>query len=173
MSGKGRRADPPKKKHRAKPRKEPVPPLTEDERAIQAHEEFQKAIIHLIEAERMAEWGQAPNACVHSAYYAMHHCACAAILASGGVGNRRDVPKSHEHVIEHYGKLVAGEAGYLKNSGLILSRARTDRIVADYDLVNGATRADATVLTGEARRFVEACKARWNFDDRMSAEREQ
>jgi uncharacterized protein (UPF0332 family) len=74
-------------------------PLSDTERAIKAKQEFEKAMIHLTEAEDIAEWGGAPNACVHSAYYAMYHCATAALLAAGGVGKRRDVPQSHEHVI--------------------------------------------------------------------------
>jgi hypothetical protein len=117
----GRREHPPKKKHVNKPRPAPVIPLSDDERAAKAQDEFEKGMIHLIEAERLAAWGQAPNACVHSAYYAMHHCASAAILAAGGVGKHRDVPKSHEHVIQHYGKLVAAEPGDLGHSGLVLS----------------------------------------------------
>ena len=59
---------PPKKKHVNRPRPPAVVPLTELERGIKAQEEFEKALIHLVEAERMAEWGRAPNACVHSAY---------------------------------------------------------------------------------------------------------
>jgi uncharacterized protein (UPF0332 family) len=82
---------------------------------VKARQEFQKAVTHLEEAERLAQWGGAPNACVHSAYYAMHHCAAAAILASGGVGKRKDVPQSHEHVIQHFG-------GFLGESGKVLSR---------------------------------------------------
>src|SRR5947199_3772781 len=127
-----------------------VVPLSDSERSIKAQAEFEKAMIHLIEAERLAEWGNAPNACIHSAYYAMHHCASAAILAAGVVGKRRDVPKSHEHVIEHYGKLVAVEPGNLAHSGRVLSRARTDRMDADYDLVRRATKKDAAATTADA-----------------------
>ena len=142
--------------------------MTELERGIKAQQEFEKAMIHLIEAERMAAWGGAPNACAHSAYYAMHHCAAAAILASGGVGKRRDVPQSHEHVIQHYGNLVAPEPGFLGQSGMVLSRARTDRMVADYDLVRGVTDKEAAITVGEARRFVDACKAKWAFEDNVT-----
>lgn len=129
-----REKHPPKKKHANKPRPTAVIPLTAEERLTKARLEFAKALMHLGEAEQLASSKAAPNACVHSAYYAMHHCAVAAILAAGGVGKYLDAPKSHEHVIEHYGKLVIGEAGELGLSGLWLSRARTDRMVADYDL---------------------------------------
>jgi uncharacterized protein (UPF0332 family) len=127
-------------------------------------------MIHLIEAERMAEWGKAPNACAHSAYYAMHHCGAAAILAAGGVGKRRDVPQSHEHIVQHYGNLTATEPSYLGQSGKILSRARTDRMVADYDLVRGIASDGAAAMVKDARQFVDACKARWNFEDSVTDE---
>jgi len=129
-------------------------------------------MVHLIEAERMAAWGDAPNACVHSAYYAMHHCAAAAILAAGGVGKRRDVPQSHEHVIQYYGNIVASESDYLGQSGMVLSRARTDRMVADYDLVRGITNEEAAVTVRDARQFVDACKAKWGFEDRATDDRD-
>src|SRR5438105_4927311 len=128
MSRRGKK-HPPKKKHTNRPRPAPVEPMSDFDRGIKAQQELEKAMIHLIEAERLAEWRSAPNACVHSAYYAMHHCASAAILAAGGVGKRRDIPQSHEHVIEHFGNLVATESGYLGQSGIALSRARTDRMV--------------------------------------------
>jgi hypothetical protein len=98
----------------------------------------------------------------------MHHCASAAILAAGGVGKRRDVPKSHEHVIEHYGKLVAAEPGNFGQSGRVLSRARTDRMAADYDLVRGASNRDAAATTAEARAFINACMSKWGFHDNVT-----
>jgi len=118
----------------------------------------------------MAEWARAPNACVHSAYYAMHHSACAALLAAGGVGKLLDVPKSHEHVIQHYGNLIANEAEPLKSTGLELSRARTDRMVADYDLVRGATTSEAKETVKSARAMVDAIMERWYFYDNVTQE---
>jgi hypothetical protein len=103
---------PPKKKHANRPRPPVVEPLTDSARREKAQQEFDKAVTHLIEPERLVQWGQAPNACVHSAYYAMHHSACAALLAAGGVGKYLDAPKSHEHVIQHYGNLVARQSGW-------------------------------------------------------------
>jgi uncharacterized protein (UPF0332 family) len=133
VRGRGKAGQPPKTKHANRPRRQPIVPLSDVERGMKARQEFEKALIHLKEAELMAAWGQAPNACVHSAYYAMHHCATAAILVGGGVGRRRDAPQSHEHIIQHYGKLIASEPGYLGGSGMVLGRARTDRMVADYN----------------------------------------
>jgi uncharacterized protein (UPF0332 family) len=156
------RSDPPKKKRANKPRPNPIKLLSEDDRARLAQAEFNLAMIHLGEAEKLAAWSKAPNACVHAAYYAMHHCARAAILKSGGVGKRRDVPNSHEHVIEHYGNLVEGETNYLGQSARELNKARSERVKADYGIVvGGATREDAAYTAGEARRFVEACARKW------------
>jgi uncharacterized protein (UPF0332 family) len=163
----GAKKHPPKKKHVNRPRPAVVLPISDRDRSIKAQGEFEKAMIHLEEAEKLAAWGGAPNACVHSAYYAMYHCAAAAILASGGVGKHRDVPKSHEHVIEHYGKLVASEAGDLGQSGMVLNRARADRMVADYDLIRGATQKDAELTTAEARKLVDACRGKWSFGAQM------
>ncbi|MCB1488534.1 MAG: hypothetical protein KDJ88_13905 [Bauldia sp.] len=154
---------PPKKKHTNKVRKPPVEPLSEDERSALAQQEFDKSVLHLEEAESLSGWGKTPNACAHSAYYAMHHCAAAAILAAGGVGKRKDVPKSHEHVIEHFGKLTESEPGFLGDAGRALSRARTDRDVADYQLERSVSSADAAATTIEARKFVDACAAKWGF----------
>jgi hypothetical protein len=44
---------------------------------------------------------------------ALDHCAIAALLGAGGVGERREAPRSHEQIIEHYGHLLASEPGYL------------------------------------------------------------
>lgn len=170
MRGRGKKVHPPKKKRVNRPRRALIEPLSDLERQIKAQQEFEKAMIHLIEAERMAEWGNAPNACAHSAYYAMHHCAAAAILAAGGVGKRRDAPQSHEHIVQHYGNLIAAEPGFLGQSGMVLGRARTDRMVADYDLVRGIANADAAITVREAREFVDACKAKWNFEDNVTDE---
>jgi uncharacterized protein (UPF0332 family) len=159
----GKGTHPPKKKHPNRPRPAPIEPLSPQDRETKSRQEFEKALIKLREAEKMAAWGQAPNACVHSAYYAMYHCAAAAILASGGVGKRLDVPQSHEHVIQHYGRLVEGEEGDLGESGRLLSRARTDRTVADYDLVQGTNNDDARATTNDARKFLEANAAKWEF----------
>lgn len=99
----------------------------------------------------------------------MHHAAIAALYAAGGVGKRKDVPKSHAHVLEHYGKLVEPEVEPLSETGRMLSRAHADRMVADYDLVQGATQKDAKEATAEARIMVDAVMKRWDFEDRISA----
>jgi uncharacterized protein (UPF0332 family) len=66
-------------------------------------------------------------------------------------------------VIERFGKFVEGESGVLAEAGRMLSRAQTDRDVADYDLVRGMTQKDATELTANARTFLEACNEKWKL----------
>jgi hypothetical protein len=36
-------------------------------------------------------------------------------------------------------------------------------MVADYNLIRGATSEEAAATVHDARRFVDACKGRWNF----------
>lgn len=158
-----RQRHPDKKKHANRPRSELPQPLAESERATRGQEEYDKACIHLREAEILAHLSKTPNACIHSAYYAMYHTAAAVLYATGGVGKRRDVPKSHEHVIEHFGKLVALETEELSSLGRLLNAARNDRMVADYDMVRGAENLDAQATTKDARHFVDLCSQRWNL----------
>jgi hypothetical protein len=46
----------------------------------------------------------------------------------------------------------------------MLSRARTDRVVADYDLVRGANNTEARATTVDARKFVDANAKKWGFN---------
>jgi len=55
------RSDPPKKKRANKPRPNPIKPLSEDDRARLAQAEFNLAMIHLGEAEKLAAWSEAPK----------------------------------------------------------------------------------------------------------------
>jgi len=80
---------PPKKKHANKERPAPVAALSELEREFFADEAEQKAAIHLSEAIGIANWGSAPNAALHSAYYSTHFCAVAALYRNGGSENRK------------------------------------------------------------------------------------
>ncbi|MDB5430454.1 MAG: hypothetical protein JWP35_1570 [Caulobacter sp.] len=95
----------------------------------------------------------------------MYHCAAAALFAAGGVGKRKDVPKSHEHVLEHFGKLVRDEPGDLGEAGRLLSHALSDRMTADYGLIEGVSEPDAAETAADAVRFVEVCTVRWKLKD--------
>ena len=161
-----RNKHPPKKKHANRPRPPAPVPLSAEERAERAKEEFGKAITFLKEAELVAAQGGAPHLVVHGAYFAMEHAARAALFAAGGVGKYLDVPKSHEHVNEHYGKLVAGLGEPLESTGRSLNRALTDRTIADYNLTTRATQASASELVRAARAMVDAIQTRWGFKPR-------
>jgi uncharacterized protein (UPF0332 family) len=156
-----REKHPPKKKHPNKPRSDPIVPLTEAERVQLARQEYATALVHLAEAAALSAWGGAPNACMHASYYAMEHCAAAAILMSGGVGKRKDFPRSHAHIVEHFGRFIAAEPGDLGECGRMLSRAQNDRLTADYGVGEGISRDDAKAAAAEARRFVDACTVKW------------
>lgn len=163
MSGRGHRGHPDKRKHANAPRPLPATPLTAEERALKSGAEFGKALRLLAEAERLAAWGEAPSACIHSAYYAMYHCASASILAAGGVGKRQDAPASHEHVSQHFGRLVSEEGGELSGTGLLLARARSDRMAADYGLGLDATDGGGGESVAAARHMIALCQARWGL----------
>ena len=157
---------PAKKKHFNKPRLVAVTPLSDLEREFRAAEAKQKAKIHLEEAVAIAAWGKAPNAAIHSAYYAMHFCAVAALYRAGGVGKLKAVPESHEHVIKHYIQMAeAIDDEYLKDSGMELNRLRDDRMRADYFIavdqeegsgITGASPEEANEAANAAELFLEA-----------------
>ena len=156
-------SDPPKKKHKANARPIVVTPLTESERRLRAASEFAKARAYLDELEKISVIKNIAIARVHLAYYAMHHCACAAILMSGGVGKLLDFPKSHQHVLEHFAKIVAGEPGYLAAAGQALSRAKRLREMGDYEMDQNPSQAEADEAAEEAFTFLAACSARWDL----------
>jgi uncharacterized protein (UPF0332 family) len=92
----------------------------------------------------------------------MHHCARAALFKTGGVRKRKDVPDSHEHVIQHFGKLE-DDGSNSDSPGLLRNRARGERIASDYDLEDSITEAQATDAAAKAAHFVEKCIKRWNL----------
>jgi uncharacterized protein (UPF0332 family) len=119
--------------------------------------------MHLREAELLAAAGTAPSACVHSAYYAMYHCAAAALLTTGGIGRRGDIPRNHAGIMEEYGKRFDGEEGILGQTGKMLAEALVGRVIADYALGRDSTNEEAIEITGKARIFVDACSEKWGF----------
>jgi predicted nucleotidyltransferase len=72
--------------------------------------------------------------------------------------------------------------GKIASVVLFGSRARGDaRRDSDYDIAvlirtlgdrraMGITNADATATVKDARQFVDACKAKWNFEDQVTDE---
>jgi uncharacterized protein (UPF0332 family) len=158
-----REKHPPKVKHATRRRPTKLSPLSDLDRKEKAEAEFAKAIIQLGEAEGLARLGQIPNACASSAYYAMHHAARAALFAAGGVGRLGDVPNSHEHVAEHYLRLVTGAPEPLGSTAEALDRARFVREVADYDLYRNVKASEALATTVQARIMLDAIRQKWGF----------
>jgi uncharacterized protein (UPF0332 family) len=118
----------------------------------------------------MSDWGEAPNACIHSVYYAMYFIAVAALLRAGGVGKRKNVTESHEHVIQHYARFAETLPAPFKETGKLLNRPRDMRVKADYFRdehrnlgfgVHGATIKEASDLTTEVSSFVANWLRRW------------
>ncbi|MCX5511932.1 hypothetical protein C3941_07650 [Kaistia algarum] len=156
--------DPPKKKHANRPRKEPLSPLSDAERLVRARQEFGKATVFVTEAEKLAVRRDTPNACAHAAYYAMNHCALAAVLASGGIGRINSAPQNHRDTIFHFAALVEGESEELRECGKALNGAFSAREIADYGMDASISADDAAQVASDATRFIRACRERWSLD---------
>lgn len=154
--------DPPKKKRINTPR-EVVVRLTGDQQAAKARAEYRMATRMLGEAEITARRGDTPSSTVHAAYYSMHHCARAVLLVLGGVDKWGDVPKSHEHVIEHFAKQAQRHGQDVAALGPVLIAARARRNIADYDTIQELDAAVAVELTWDARAFVDLCARTWKL----------
>lgn len=93
----------------------------------------------------------------------MHHGARAVLFKAGGVGKTKDVPASHEHVIEHFGKLLVNEADATGDLGRMLNRARGERVRSDYGLDDDVTEEEAKEAAANAAYFVDGCIKRWDL----------
>ena len=146
-----------RKKAPTRERPTPLPPLSDEERAQLIRFEHGAAELHLKEAIAILAWGEAPNACIHSAYYGMYHAATAALHVAGGVGKTKRVPKSHEHVLQHFTRMAeaAGEEGI--EAAQLLNRARSARITADYGGAEPPAEDEVEESVADARRFIEVC----------------
>jgi uncharacterized protein (UPF0332 family) len=113
-----------RKKAPTRKRPAPLEPLSEEQPKNLIAFEHGAAEIHLREAIALQEWGGAPNACLHSAYYGMYHAATAVLHISGGVGKAKHVPHSHEHVLEHFTKLAERFGPDGVEAAKLLNRAR-------------------------------------------------
>ncbi len=129
------------------PRKPKAIPLTDAERASKAKDEHGRATLHMNEARRLAPWGQAPNACLHSIYYAMYHAATAVLFLHGGIGPARSVPESHTHVLGYFGQLAAKTGGEAEAAATLLANAKAAPEEFDYGSIAGAS-------PEEARQFI-------------------
>jgi uncharacterized protein (UPF0332 family) len=156
-------AHPPKKKHQNRPRKTPVVPLTDEQRMKMSDQEFSRALSLAKEAELVLNLRMAPSACVHSAYFSMEHCACAAILRYGGVGAERSFPRRHQDIILHIDLLTTGETGDMRGFGSALKEVYLLREAADYFVTRNPTNADAAFAFETLKKYLNATKAKWQF----------
>ena len=146
-----------RKKAPARERVAPLEPLSEQERKDLIAFERGAAERHLREAIAIQAWGGAPNACVHAAYYGMYHAATAVLHIAGGVGPAKHVPKSHEHVLEHFTKLTVTVGHGGAEAAKLLNRARSTRMTADYGGPEPPDDDEVEQSVADARRFVELC----------------
>ena len=156
---------PQKKKHQNRPRKIPVVPLTDEQRLKISDQEFNRALSLAREAELVLNLRTAPSACVHSAYFSMEHCACAAILRYGGVGAERSFPRRHQDIILHIHRLTAGETGDMRGFGSALKEVYLLREAADYFVTRNPTNADAAFAYAALQKYLNATRAKWQFAD--------
>lgn len=120
---------------------------------------------HLREAELLSKRDDTPNACAHAAYYAMLHCAAAALYLEGKTGKNGKVVESHEHLLGQYANLVEDEPTPLSETASWLNEARASRVRADYGIVyGGATVEDARENCANAVKFFHAFREKWNLD---------
>jgi uncharacterized protein (UPF0332 family) len=156
-------AHPPKKKQQNRPRKIPVVPLTDEQRLKMSDQEFSRALSLAKEAELVLNLRMAPSACVHSAYFSMEHCACAAILRYGGVGAERSFPRRHQDIILHIDLLTAEETSDLRGFGSALKEVYLLREAADYFVTRNPTNADASFAFETLKKYLNATRAKWQF----------
>ena len=146
-------------REKAPTRARPMPllALSTEEREKLIRFEHGAAELHLKEAIAILEWGDAPNACIHSAYYGMYHAATGVLHIAGGVGKTKHVPRSQEHVLQHFTKLAeaAGEKGL--EAAQLLNRARSARMTADYGGVEPPDEDEVKDAVADARRFIDIC----------------
>lgn len=156
-------AHPPKKKHQTRPRQIPVVPLTDIQRETISNHEFARAAALATEAESVLKLAAAPSSCVHTAYFAMEHCACAAILRFGGVGKELSFPKKHQDIILHIERFTADETGNLSGFGDGLKVVYRLREAADYFTSRNPSNADAAFAVETMRKYLDATREKWKF----------
>jgi uncharacterized protein (UPF0332 family) len=146
-----------RKKAPVRNRPSPLQPISDDERKALVGFEHAAAVRHPNEAIAIQTWGGAPNACVHAAYYGMCHAATAVLHIAGGVGKAAHVPKSHEHVLEHFTRQAQKVGGDALEAAKLLNRARSARMTADYGGAELPEDDDVAECVADARRFVAIC----------------
>lgn len=113
---------------------------------------MRKALRLLRSVERRAS-SDGPETVASTAYYAMHHAACAVLLHHG-----EKTPEDTLLLIGRFGFLVRDRGPEGREAGAALHGAFDLRFTGDYSAAVQLTRADAIVARDAARRFVAYCK---------------
>jgi uncharacterized protein (UPF0332 family) len=95
-----------------------------------------------------------PDAVGSTAYYAMHHAACAVLLSHG-----EPLPKTHSSLIGRFGLAVRDLGPEARQAGKALHDAFDRRATGDYGVAVQLTRADAMAARDQARAFVGYCRS--------------
>ena len=114
---------------------------------------MQKAVRLLHSVNKRAASDE-PEAVVSTAYYAMHHAACAVLLHRG-----KTLPKTHSSLIGLFGLIVRDLGPESREAGAALHNAFETRSTGDYSAAVRLNRADAIAARDAAQSFVAYCRA--------------
>ncbi len=122
----------------------------------EAAREFAQALSLIDEADGINP-GKAARALIHTAYYAMYHAARACLLTRNS-----DVTTRHERITNALEK--ASESPGVAEAVALIRKAYALRIAADYDPSFKPGAALAVEALGNARRFIDLCRAEFGLD---------
>jgi uncharacterized protein (UPF0332 family) len=114
---------------------------------------MRKALRMLRSVEQRAT-SDLPEAVVSTAYYAMHHAACAVLLH-----REERLPKTHSTLIGRFGLIVRDLGPEARQAGAALNEAFDRRSTGDYSADIQLGRADAIAARDSARSFIAYCRA--------------
>jgi uncharacterized protein (UPF0332 family) len=113
---------------------------------------MQKAV-RLLQSVNKRAASDEPEAVASTAYYAMHHAACAVLLHRG-----KTLPKTHSSLIGLFGLVVRDLGPESREAGAALHNAFETRSTGDYSAAVRLSRADAIAARDAAQSFVAYCR---------------
>jgi uncharacterized protein (UPF0332 family) len=119
----------------------------------EARQHLSKALRYLQSVESRAQ-SDDPDTVISTAYYAMHHAACAVLLWHG-----EKLPKTHASLIGQFGLIVRDLGADGREAGASLHDAFARRIKGDYDAAPSFDRSHALAARDQAIRFVAYCRS--------------
>jgi uncharacterized protein (UPF0332 family) len=114
---------------------------------------MRKAMRLLRSVERRAPSDE-PETVASTAYYAMHHAACAVLLHRG-----ETPPKTHSQLIGRFGLTVRDLGPDGRRAGAALHEAFELRSTGDYSADVRLGRADAVAARDAAQSFIAFCRS--------------